>query len=421
MELPIETAVINLAKRPDRKKYSLGQFKKRPEFNVVIVKAKENKNGALGLWLTLKEVIKQKHEEKYIIVCEDDHTFTKQYTSKLLLDSITEGLKFEADILLGGVSWFNEIHQISSGLFWVDKFTGLQFSVIFNKFFAKILSTDFNETDIADGKIATLTQKKYIIYPFISIQKEFGYSDVTTKNNVHGFVDKIFKKSISKTKDLAKIKEFYKKALQQNDEPPLNETYEDIVIPTFITGDNESYSNISTKFADKPEFRLCFIEGANRWDSIVKIINIAVHNDDDVIVMCREDHVFTEYYSRDILFKNIIKGNELGLYLLLGGVGNYGQSVHITDQLFWIDNFDSCTFFIVYKSFFRVILDEINPDCKSVDDKLSVLTSRKMLIFPLISIRDKSSNCRYDSSIYLKDSDYQDPSFRLHRIQNLLT
>ncbi len=62
-------------------------------------------------------------------------------------------MKKKCDILLGGVSWFEAGIQISNDLFWIEKFTGLQFTVIYNTLFNKILATDFGDLDAADQKI----------------------------------------------------------------------------------------------------------------------------------------------------------------------------------------------------------------------------------------------------------------------------
>ncbi|PTS97819.1 hypothetical protein DBR11_16345, partial [Pedobacter sp. HMWF019] len=60
-----------------------------------------------------------------------------------------------------------------------------------------------------DYKISYLAEKKFVIYPFISTQKEFGYSDVTTQNNIVGRVTKIFDDVIEKFSQLDQVSSFY--------------------------------------------------------------------------------------------------------------------------------------------------------------------------------------------------------------------
>ncbi len=45
-----------------------------------------------------------------------------------------------------------------------------------------MLDYSFQDTDTADGVISKLATNKMVIYPFISEQKDFGYSDVTQSN-----------------------------------------------------------------------------------------------------------------------------------------------------------------------------------------------------------------------------------------------
>lgn len=86
-------------------------------------------------------------------------------------------------MLLAGVSWYQDAFQISEILFWIEKFTGAQFMIIFRKFFQRIVDTNFSHLDAVDAKIASLSDSIYLTYPFISVQKKFGYSDVTEMNN----------------------------------------------------------------------------------------------------------------------------------------------------------------------------------------------------------------------------------------------
>lgn len=207
----ISTFIINLEKRSERKHHALQQFDSRLEFNLTIVNAIEDKNGALGLWLTIKHIIKDLAPKgaEYILICEDDHLFTEHYTKEVLFNAITEAEQKKADVLMGGVSWFGDALQISKNLFWVDQFTGTQFVVVYRKFFNTLLHADFSPGDTADRKMAELSTNKFFMFPFISTQKEFGYSDATTKNNTEGYVDQIFSDTTEKLQHLVKVASFY--------------------------------------------------------------------------------------------------------------------------------------------------------------------------------------------------------------------
>lgn len=202
---------INLKKRTDRKRHIKSQFSNRAEFTLTIVEPKKHNIGAISLWETIQNIVKESMDglEDYIIICEDDHRFTKTYHAQALNKHINEAKGKDADILLGGVSWFTDALQISDDLFWVEKFSGLQFTVIYRKFFKTILATKMKDGQAADYLISDLTQNILVISPFISTQKEFGYSDVTTKNNDDGRVNKIFRSSTKKLSYLDKVASFY--------------------------------------------------------------------------------------------------------------------------------------------------------------------------------------------------------------------
>ncbi len=209
----IPAYVINLPERKDRLAHIQQQFLGKSEFDVTIMEACKHSIGAVGLWKSILKVIKigVANEDDVIIFCEDDLQFTRQYMGEILIKQIENAKKYDADILLGGVSWFKDAVQISSDLFWVEKFSGLQFTIIFKKFYEKILNASFLETDAADYKISALSDKKFIIYPFISTQKEFGYSDVTKKNNEAGLVDKLFEETSERLHLLKNVNNFYKR------------------------------------------------------------------------------------------------------------------------------------------------------------------------------------------------------------------
>jgi GR25 family glycosyltransferase involved in LPS biosynthesis len=208
---PIKVFAINLEERTDRKKNIVKQFKGRQEFHLTIVDAIRHPVGAVGLWETIKYIIRDltSVDDEFVLICEDDHTFTKNYTKDLLEKAIAIAQEKQADVLMGGVSWFTDALQVESNLFWVEKFSGFQFTIVFQKFYDQILNVSFTKEDAADYKISVLTENKFFIFPYISTQKEFGYSDVTPKNNLEGRVTTIFKASEKKLKHLNTVAAFY--------------------------------------------------------------------------------------------------------------------------------------------------------------------------------------------------------------------
>lgn len=211
MKSKIPVFIINLKKRSDRFQYIIKEFENKVEFNPHVLTAVQNDNGAFGLWQSIIRIIQvaKEQDNSFVIVCEDDHQFTKHYSIEKLSKIIKEAQEKQADVLLGGVSWFCDALQVSTNLFWVNQFTGTQFIIVYRQFFDVILSAKFSPGETADQKISTLTSKKFCMCPFISIQKEFGYSDATTKNNTNGYVSLLFNDAIEEFNTLAKISVYY--------------------------------------------------------------------------------------------------------------------------------------------------------------------------------------------------------------------
>lgn len=398
-KMPIPVFIINLKARTDRKQHILYQFCQKKEFKVHTVEACEHPNGAIGLWKSITHILRDltKAEDDYIIICEDDHEFTDAYSKDYLLECITDAKENDADILLGGVSWFTTMIEVSDKLYWVEKFNGTQFTILFRKCFKTILEAEFGDNDSADFKMCSLTEKKFFMYPFISVQKDFGYSDATSKNNVAGRVSELFNSCIQTVSILKKVNAFYQNNKMKISLQTHSNFCNTVTIPTYIINlpeRKERRIHIENQFAGRKEFDTIIVDGIKHnigalglWLSIRKVVSQAIRNDDDVIIIAEDDHEFTEYYSRDFLMQNIIESNAQGADYLSGGSGSFHSAIPVTKNKFWVNPCLSTQFIIIYKRFFRKILEE--PfDGNVVADKLfSEMTSNKMVLFPYISIQ----------------------------------
>lgn len=207
----IPTYVINLEKRTDRKQHILDEFQDKPEFSVSIVKAIEHENGGRGLWLTISHIIRKliNPEERLLLLVEDDHEFTNYYNSEFFMHNLLIAESLGADILLGGVSWFYNGIPATRNIYSLDTFNATQFVVIFQKFYKKLLKHLDSFSKTADINFSKIADKKMVVHPFISIQKEFGYSDATSFNSKNGYVTGIFAYSEKRLATLTKILDFY--------------------------------------------------------------------------------------------------------------------------------------------------------------------------------------------------------------------
>jgi len=393
----ISTYVINLPERLDRKKNIIKEFNGKPEFEVKFVDAIKDKVGSIGLWKSIKIILTDQllMDDDYIIICEDDHEFTNNYSKDLMFKCILDAQELGADIMLGGVSSVGSIVKSKNTLIWIEKFTGLQFTIIFRKFFSHILNANFSITEDADIKISTLTKNKFLIFPYISIQREFGYSDVTTRNNEFGVVSNMFLESSSAIKYLLEGDRYYKSIVNDciNDTDINNY---DFAISTFIINlaeRTDRLSHIKSEFEDKHEFDISIVNAVKHeigavglWLSIRNIIKNAILTDEDVILICEDDHKFTEYYNKKIFIRNIIRAHNLGADILSGGVNDgFSFTSMITDNIFWLNHFYGTQFIVIYKKIFQKILSAEFDLLVTADDFLSSLTSNKMVLYPFIS------------------------------------
>ena len=201
----------NLEERKDRKKSIEFQFKEKQEFSLIIVPAIKHEIGAYGLSKTLIRIVEMECRKRsdFFIFCEDDHVFTKKYNYHYLIESINLANEKKADLLLGGVSCMADPIQCTSHLFWVRVFNGRQFTVVYRRFYEKILNSNLGEGCITDFYLSQLSDNKFVMFPFISKQREFGYSDITRINGQKGHVDKLFFNAEHSLSILNSIRNFY--------------------------------------------------------------------------------------------------------------------------------------------------------------------------------------------------------------------
>ena len=182
---PIPTYIVNLKRRPDRKEHILNEFLEKKEFLLKVVEAIDLEPGSYGFWLTVQNiVIEAKHKAyDYVLICEDDHFFTKFYNLDVLYSSIRQSIDCNADLLLGGVSNFIDAVQIRDNLFWINAFSGFQFVIVFESFYDTLSNIKAVPGDNIDIAMKDYSKNTLCCYPFISWQKNFGYSDVTVSNS----------------------------------------------------------------------------------------------------------------------------------------------------------------------------------------------------------------------------------------------
>ena len=202
---------INLKTRPDRLENLKKQFSSKSEFNVTYVDAVIDKNGAVGLWKSICKVVRlaQKRNEDVIILCEDDHEFTENYEKDSFLANIVGAYKQGADLLNCGIGGFGTAVPVSPTRCWVDWFWCTQFVVIFAPLFPKIVTYEFNDKDTADGVLSKLSTHSLAMYPPISRQGNFGYSDITQREHQSEFQSNLFQSTNQRLKMINDVYRYY--------------------------------------------------------------------------------------------------------------------------------------------------------------------------------------------------------------------
>jgi len=202
-DIAIPTYVINLKERSDRLQHALNQFEGRLEFEVHIIEACSHEIGNVGLWKSIIKIIKHviNGDDDVIIVCEDDHLFTEHYDKIIFIQNLIDASKQGVELLSGGIGGFGNAVPVTQNRYWIDWLWCTQFIVLYRPIFRKILEYNFTDTDTVDGALSELTSHKMVLYPFISEQLDFGYSDVTRSNNeVGGTITKHFQDADRKMK-----------------------------------------------------------------------------------------------------------------------------------------------------------------------------------------------------------------------------
>lgn len=210
--LVIPTYVINLPERIDRLKHIRRQFHGRNEFDISIVEGCRHENGAIGLWQSIRKVIRIAIDssEDVIVICEDDHEFTPYYNVQKLFGQIIGAAKQNANLLLGGISSFGQAIPVAKGRFWIDRFHCTQFTVVYSSFFQRILDEPFQEGDAADLKFSEMTSHKMVFHPYISVQHDFGYSDIPMGNLSTDQYGNLFAQSESRLKQIGSFAKKYR-------------------------------------------------------------------------------------------------------------------------------------------------------------------------------------------------------------------
>ena len=171
----IPTYIINLPERTDRLEHIKKQFAGRNEFDVQIVEACRNKVGNVGLWETIRKIVRLaiERDEDIIVICEDDHEFTSDYSKSFLIENIIGAHLQRAEMVLGGICGLAKALPIAHSRAWISYSHCTQFTIYYKPVFEKILNEPYDHKVIVDILLSHMVINKMVIFPFISVQKVF--------------------------------------------------------------------------------------------------------------------------------------------------------------------------------------------------------------------------------------------------------
>lgn len=208
----IPAYIINLPERVDRRVHMENQFAGREEFEPHWIEACRHPIGAVGLWQSITGIIREAKdkEEDAVLICEDDHCFTEHYSAEVLFDHITDAHRQGAELLSGGIGNFGTALPVAPSRFWVSWYWSNQFIVIYKRAYDRILDYTFGPTDTADGVFSDILKIKMVIWPFISVQKNFGYSDATPINqNEPSKIERYFEIASGQLSELSAVYQYF--------------------------------------------------------------------------------------------------------------------------------------------------------------------------------------------------------------------
>lgn len=177
----------------------------------------------------------------------------------------------------------------------------------------------------------------------------------------------------------------------------------DITIPTYIVKTSkqiESLKDIKQQFQGKIEFDMHITyshphSNSHRslWNNICEIIAVAEEKNEDVIIICKDNHQFSDDYKKIKLIAAIYEAHRFNATLLFGGiVGGFNHILPLISGISWLDACWESSFIIIFRSFFKPILSENFCESDVVESKLSEMTSNKFIIYPMISIKKDINN-----------------------------
>ena len=140
------------------------EFQGHPEFELHPIGEKWD----WSIFRHVLEQVSQKDEDDAIIICHEGHRFTEVYQSCSFFRVLLECSELGTEMLLGGCRDFSNLVPVSPRLYWVDKYEGCNFIVLFRRAYHTLLNLSLNDCESLDEVLSRVLSNKLLIVPFIS-------------------------------------------------------------------------------------------------------------------------------------------------------------------------------------------------------------------------------------------------------------
>src|SRR5690606_15392184 len=114
-----------------------------------------------------------------------------------------------------------------------------------------------------------------------------------------------------------------------------------------LEGRTDRKAHALTQFAPHPEFDLTIVKATQDpvgswglWLTIKKIIATAKQQQLDTIIICEDDHTFTDAYDKRAFFELVGLMKQHKADLLSGGTSWFGFVHPVTPNCFWVSKFN---------------------------------------------------------------------------------
>lgn len=169
-----------------------------------------------------------------------------------------------------------------------------------------------------------------------------------------------------------------------------------VLLPVYIlnlSSNPQSLANCLKEFKGRIEFEVNIVKGekdkkgeVRLWESIKRAVKKAVLKKEDLCIICKENHCFTEEYNVEKLLQDIFEAHRIDANYLLGSVEEgFSNMLILPSRLCWIDSFQGTQFIVLFNPFYDLILNEQFYESDIVDEKLSNITSNKFIVYPPVS------------------------------------